>query len=84
MVLLGRVTKRRGMSGTPIIGYPSGNKYDNEPGSVFTKRAAEARVGVVNRQNETVGKNMIGMEEGREKKVKLQFASHGGQGHKAY
>lgn len=52
--------------------------------AVCSPKAAEARVGVVNRQNETLGKNMIGMEEGREKKAKLQFASHGGQGHRAY
>lgn len=74
---LGRVTERRGMSGILIIGYPSGNRSDNEPSSVFTKRAAEAGVGVVSKQNENLGKKSGRYGGGKRRKTKLQFASHG-------
>lgn len=77
---LGRVTERRGMSGILIIGYPSGNRSDNEPGSVFTKRAAEAGVGGMSRQNENLGKKSGRYGGEKRRKTKLQFASHGRSG----
>lgn len=81
---LGRVREGRGMSGNPIIEYSSGNRSDNEPGSVFTKRAAEAVVGVVSRQNETLGRNVVGIEEGREERPSYNLPLMEGQGHRAY
>lgn len=47
------------MSGTITVGHPSGNRSDNEPGSVFTDRGGGGR------HNEILGKNGIGMVEGR-------------------
>lgn len=72
--------QREGVCQALLLLGPSKNRSGNETGNVFTERAAEAGVGVVSKQNETLGKNAT-LNGGRNKrKAKLQFASHGRSG----
>ena len=81
---LGEGYREKGYVRQPIIGYPSRNRSDNESGNVFTERAAEVKVGVVSRQNETLGKHAIGMEEGTEERPNYHLPLMGGQGHRTH